>query len=318
MSAGIPTTMRAAVLDGAGPPDAFHLRTVEVPRLTRNHVLIALDYASVGTWDAQARSGAWGTVSPGKILGVDGSGTVATLAADVTGLRVGDRVYAYSYDNPHGGFYAEYASVSAERVWHVPRQLDQKVAGAIPCVALTAQACLDALHLRSGRTLLVYGGSGGVGSLAVWLAAGARGENVVATGRPDAHDYLRRLGAAHAIDPHPSSGVPAIARVAPSGFDAALVTSGGETLAAFLAHLRDGVPFAFPNGVEPAPHADGHRALGADGPMSRPAFEELNRAIGTRTIPLHVESFALADVAAAHRRIEQGHVLGKIVLQIHS
>lgn len=87
-----------------------------VPQLTRNHVILALDYASVGPWDAKQRSGAWGPIKPGTILGADGSGTVVAVAADVTRLRVGDRVYSYSYGNPQGGFYAEYISLPADRV----------------------------------------------------------------------------------------------------------------------------------------------------------------------------------------------------------
>ena len=139
---------------------------------------------------------------------------------------------------------------------------------------------------------------------------------MTATARPDARQYVRRLGAAHAIDPRSPAREGAIKRTAPRGFDQALITADGEDLSAFLAHLKAGAPLAFPNGVEPEPHADGHRALAFDGKMSRMAFKELNKAIGTRTIPLRVQAFSLERVVDAHRRIEQGHVIGKIVLRI--
>jgi NADPH:quinone reductase-like Zn-dependent oxidoreductase len=308
--------MKAAVLDGPGPPEAFRIEQVDVPHLTRNHVIIALDYAGVGIWDAQARTGTWSEVKPGTILGVDGSGTVAAVAGGVNGLHVGDRVYSYSYDNPHGGFYAEYVSVPAERAAHVPAHLYQKIAGAIPCVALTAQSGLDELRVTREQTVLVFGASGGVGSLGVWLGSNARGATVVGAARADAHEYVRKLGAAHAVDPHSGEREGVLRRVAPEGFDDALVTANGETLSPFLQHLKPGAPFAFPNGVEPPPKAEGHRGIAYDGAMTRKAFHELNRAIGERAIPLHVEVFALEEVAAAHRRIEQGHVAGKIVLRI--
>jgi NADPH:quinone reductase len=314
MSSALPKTMRAVVVDGPGPPEALHIEQVPVPHLTPNHVIISLDYASVGSWDAQRRGGAWGEVKPGTIIGLDGSGTIAAAAADVEQLRVGDRVYSCS----DGGFYAEYVSVPADRVARVPQALDQKVAGAIPCVAPTAQSGLEALKARGGQTLLVFGASGGVGSLAVWLASNAIGATVVGTARPDAHEYVRTLGAAYAVDPGSGDREAVMKRIAPEGFDAALVTAGGETLPAFLAHLRPGAPFAYPNGVEPVPHAEGHQGIAFDGDMSRPALERLNRAIGSRTIPLRVEVFPLEDVVAAHRRIEQGHVVGKIVLQIRA
>lgn len=105
-TSALPETMKAAVVEAAGPPNALHIKEVPVPRLSRHHVIIALEYAGLGMWDAAHRSGAWGPIKPGTILGADGSGTVAAVAADVTNFKVGDRVYSYSYGNPSGGFHA--------------------------------------------------------------------------------------------------------------------------------------------------------------------------------------------------------------------
>jgi NADPH:quinone reductase len=317
MTSALPETMKAAVVDAAGPPKTIHIKAVPVPRLSRNHVIIALDYAGLGSWDAAQRSGAWGSVKPGTILGADGSGTVAAVAADVTNFAVGDRVYSYSYHNPTGGFHAEYVSVPADRVGHVPPHLEMKVAGAMPCVALTAQSGLETLKVSKGQSLLVFGGSGGVGSLAVWLANG-RGAIVVGSARPDAQDYVRSLGAAHAIDPTSSEVNAVLKRVAPEGFETAMVTASSDALAVFLSHLKAGAPFAYPNGVEPKPHFSGHAASTFDGEMSRAAIERLNTAIGSRSIPLRVQEFPLKDIVEAHRRIEEGHVTGKIVLRIRA
>ena len=315
MPSALPKTMKAAVLDAAGPPDAIRIREIPTPRLTRGRVIIALDYAGVGIWDAQQRSGAWGATKPGTILGADGSGTVAAVAADVKRLRVGDRVYSYSYGN-RSGFYAEYVSVQAERVERVPAQLAQAVAGAMPCVAVTAHSGLRTLKATSGQTLLVFGASGGVGSLAVWLAHNAIGATVTGTARADARTYLLDLGAAELIDPRAPDREARIQNAARGGFDGAIITANGDALEAFLAHLGPRAPFAFPNGVEPEPKIEGHRGLAFDGKTSRKAFQNLNKAIGSRTIPLRVETFLLKDVAEAHRRIEQGHVIGKLVLRI--
>ena len=309
----LPKMMKAAVIDRPGPAKNIHIKMVPVPKLTRGHVIISLDYAGVGIWDAEERSGNWGAVRRGTILGADGSGIVAAVASDVKRLRVGDRVYSYSYGNPSGGFHAEYVSVPAARVEHVPAQLEQRIAGAMPCVAITARAGLTALKTKRGQDLLVFGASGGVGSLAVWLASNVIGATVTGTARPDAHKYVRRLGAVHVIDPHSPARKSAVARA----FDGALITASGEDLSAFLVHLKVGAPLAFPNGVEPEPHADGHTALAFDGEMPRSAFKELNKAIGSRAIPLRVQVFSLQRAVEAHRRIEQGHVVGKILLRIH-
>lgn len=316
MSAQIPETMKAAVVDEAGPPDVLKIKDVPVPRLQPDGVLIAVDYASVGSWDASQRSGEWDDVKPGTILGADGSGTVVDVGSDVRRLKRGDRVYSYSYGNPDGGFYAEYVSVPADRVEHVPEQLEQKVAGAIPCVGLTAHSGLRTLKTKKEETLLVYGASGGVGSMAVWLAVHAYGASVTGTARPDAHEYLRNLGTAHAVDPHSSEREAVLKRVAADGFDAAFVTANGDELKSLLKHLRSKAPFAYPNGVEPEPKMEGHPALAFDGEMTRDAFERFNRAIGSQTIPIRIEEFTLNDVVEAHRRIERGHVVGKVVLRV--
>ena len=109
-----------------------------------------------------------------------------------------------------------------------------------------------------------------------------------------------------------------IERAAKQGFDAALIAANGDTLPAFLDHLKAKAPFAYPNGVEPKPSRPGHRVLAFDGGMSREAFERLNTAIGPRTIPLRVHTFPFTEVVEAHRRIEQGHVIGKIVLHFEA
>jgi NADPH2:quinone reductase len=316
MTSNLPEMMKAAVADKAGGPDVIHIASVPVPKLTRGHAIIALDYASVGIWDAQQRSGNWGAVKPGTILGVDGSGTVAAVGDGVTHLRVGERVYSYSYAEPSGAFHAEYVSVPADRAERVPEQLDQKVAGAMPCVAMTAQAGLRVLKTKRGELLLVFGASGGVGSLAVWLAANAIGATVVGAGRPEAHAYLRTLGATHAIDPRSPRRDVVIKEIAPNGFDAVLATANGDDLPAFLSQLRPHAPIAYPNGVEPEVHIEAHPSLPFDGGMSREDFERLNEAIGTRSMPLRVEEFPLDRAVDAHRRIERGRVEGKIVLRI--
>jgi NADPH:quinone reductase len=292
--------MKAAVLDKAGPPEAFHIRDVPVPQLDPGHVLVALDYASVGIWDAKQRTGEWGAVKPGTILGADGSGVVAAVAPDVTRLRAGERVYSYSYES---GFYAEYISLDADRVERVPEQLSQQIAGAMPCVALTAHSGIQSLKIQRGQTLLVFGATGGVGSFAVWLAAHENEATVIGTARPDVYEYLRSLGGEPAVD-------------SSEGFDAILATANGNALRAFASRAKPNAPIAYPNGVEPEPKFDGHPAVPFDGKMTRDAFESLNKAIGDRTIPLHVEEFPFDRIVDAHRRIDQGHVEGKIVLRI--
>jgi NADPH:quinone reductase len=314
-SSTIPKVMKAAVVDKAGPPEAIHIQEVPIPALPSNHVLTALEYAGVGIWDAEQRAGSWGSVKPGTIMGADGSGTIAAVGSHVTRFHAGDRVYSYSYGNGSGGFYAQYVSVPADRVAPVPAHLEMKIAGGMPCIALTAQSGLETLKATRGQNLFVFGASGGVGSCAVWLAS-EKGATVVGTARPDAQEYVRLLGAAHTLDANSTEREGVIKRAAKDGFDAALVTANGDALANFVSHLKPKAPLAFPNGVEPKPRFNGHPVSAFDGAMSHEAFEKLNAAIGTRTLPLRTHVFPFKDVAAAHHRIEEGHVVGKIVLHI--
>jgi NADPH:quinone reductase len=306
--------MKAVVVDGPGPPEAMHVGVVPVPHPAHGHVVIAVDYAGVGIWDAQQRSGAYGHIEEGTILGVDGSGFIASVGSGVTGFEAGDRVYAYRYGSRHG-FYAEFVSVAAEHVSLVPPHLEQQVAGAIPCIALTAQSGLEVLNLSRGDDLFVFGASGGVGSMAVWLG-NQRGAVVTGTARRHLQQYVREIGAKHAIDPRDDDVGRTLKRVSPDGFDAALVTANPPDLGEFLAHLKPEAPFAYPNGVEPEPRYPDHRGIGFDGESSEAAFKRLNKAIGTHPIPIRVEEFLLDDVVRAHHRIEERHVVGKIVLRV--
>src|SRR5690349_18170581 len=100
----IPAEMEAAVIDEFGPPSVLKLRAVPVPRPGPQEVLIAVHAAGVGIWDAKIRDGTWAedAVRFPLILGTDGAGVIAEVGERVRRLHLGDRVWAYSYDNPKG------------------------------------------------------------------------------------------------------------------------------------------------------------------------------------------------------------------------
>ena len=126
---------------------------------------------------------------------------VAAKGARVRRFTVGDRVWAYSYANPKGGFYAEFVAVKAREAGRVPKHLDLLQAGAAPTTGLTAlQGIDDKLCLRDGETLLVYGASGAVGTLAVQFAK-RRGARVIGTATGgQAMSLVRKLGADEVFD----------------------------------------------------------------------------------------------------------------------
>ena len=320
----IPATMRAAAIDRFGGPEVLSIHTLPVPEPNAKEVLIALDAAGVGTWDAGQRDGEWaeGDEQFPLILGLDGAGTVVAVGARVDRVAIGDYVYSYSFSNPKGGYYAEYVAVSAAKVARVPDALGANgaiSAAAMPALGLTAlQGVDDALELEDGETVIVHGASGNVGMLAVQFAK-QRGARVLATasGR-DGVEFVRRLGADEVIDGRSDDIGRAAKRFAPDGIDAVLAFVGGHELTGCLDTLRRRGRVAYPNGIEPAPRKRrGLRVKAYDAEAGAREFERLGRAIESAhpQIPI-AEVFTLEDAAKAHERLERGHVLGRIVLRI--
>lgn len=318
----IPRTMEASAIDHFGPPEVLILHVLPVPTIDTGEVLIALDTAGVGPWDADIREGWYPSDKPRfpLVLGVDGAGVVAAVGSRVRRLNVGDKVYSYSWANPKGGFYAEYVAVAAEKVAHIPKRLDLEHAGAIATTGLTALQGIDgALHLKKGESIIIHGGSGGVGTLASQFAK-LRGARVLATGSGlEGVELVREMGADVAIDGKHEDIAEAARRFAPSGVDAILALVGGDALERALDALRRDGRLAYPNGIEPEPEKRRDvKFIPYDAVSGIREFERLNRAVESAKLKVPIaEAFDLVNAAKAHRRLAEGHILGKIVLRIH-
>ncbi|MBV8784385.1 MAG: NADP-dependent oxidoreductase [Gammaproteobacteria bacterium] len=313
--------MQAAAMDHAGGPEVVTLHTLPVPQPATDEVLIAVHTAGVGIWDTGLRRHPE-EITHSKmplVLGTDGAGTVVAVGTSVARFKVGDKVYAYSWDNPQGGFYAEYVAVPAERVGPVPKNLDLTQAGAIATTGLTAlQGVDDALHVQRGQTLLVHGAAGGVGTLSVQFAK-ARGARVLATASgEDELALVRELGADAVVDGRAGDILAAARQFAPQGVDAVLAFAGGESFERCLDALRPGGRAAYPRGVHPPQPRAGLTVIDYDAVPGPKEYAQLNAAIEAQPLRVPIAAqFALADAAKAHERIEAGHVLGKIVIHIH-
>jgi NADPH:quinone reductase len=322
MTGTIPETMQAAALDGFGGSDRITLQTVPVPELGETDVLIRVEAAGVGSWDAQEREGqydaAFGFESTFPyILGWDGAGTVAAVGERVTRFAVGDRVYAASMPLPRGGFYAEYAVVEEDHVAHVPRSLTIEQAAAMPWDALTALSGLEVLDLKPGATLMVFGASGGIGHMAVQFAKRMGARVLAVASGEDGVALANRLGADAAVDGRREDVVAAAGDFAPESLDAALVTAGGEAVDRALATIRDGARVASPYGVVPEPRVPpGRQLIRYNGERDAAATNRLNHLIETGPFEVHVaRTFGLDQAPEAHRALEQ-HYLGKLALRL--
>ena len=317
-----PAEMKAAAIDELGPPSVLELRDVPVPRPGPHEVLVAVHAAGVGTWDAKIRDGTWAEdeVHGPKILGTDGAGVIAEVGERVRRLSVGDRVWAYEFDNPKGGFYAEYAVVDMDHVGALPSRLTMQQAGAGAATGLTAlQGCVDHLELRRGETVMIFGASGAVGTLAVQFAARYRRARVIAIASGSvARVLLEKLGAEVVIDGRRRDALDRIKEAAPDGLDAILALAGSRVLNASIDLVKPRGRVAFPNGVEPPPRRRKRvRVIGYDADASPTAFAQLARAVDAAelTVPI-AKRFPLAKAAKAHALVERGHVVGRVVLRI--
>jgi NADPH:quinone reductase len=319
----VPRTMFAAAIDRFGGPEVITGHALPVPPLDPDEVMIAVDTAGVGRWDADVREGFYAPRKPHfpLVLGYDGSGIVAAVGSRVRRLKVGEEVYSYNWENPKGGFYAEYVAVPADKVAPIPKRLDLRHAGAIAITGLTAlQGIDDALKLKKGETIIIHGASGGVGTLAVQFAR-LRGARVFATAsRQEGVELVREMGAHVVVDGKRIDIDDQARRFAPDGVDAILALVGGDALEKCLNVLRPGGRLAHPNGIEPAPKKRrGTDLIRYDGISGVREFERLNAAVHAAKLKVPIaECYSLAHAHKAHERLAEGHVVGKIILAIHA
>src|ERR1044072_1280975 len=250
----IPATMKAAAIDQGGGPEVLTLHTLPVPSAAANEVLIAMHSASAWIWDLEIRKSLVYINKPRfpYTLGSDGAGVVAAVGPGVTRFKVGDAVYGYCWDNPKGGFYAEYVAASQDCISKLPKGMSLEAAGALGASGLTALSGIDrALNIQRGQTLIIHGASGAVGTLAPQIAK-VRGARVLATASGEEGIALvRRLGADAVVDGRNGDVTAAAHAFAPEGVDAVLALAGGDALEKCLAALRSGGRVALPRGAGP-------------------------------------------------------------------
>lgn len=317
------SAMRAIVLHRFGGPSELELARVPVPVPGPEDVLVQIDVAGVGEWDAFEREGGYASALPEGprfpyILGSEGAGRVVRVGERVQNLAPGDRVYAVSFLNPTGGFYAEYACVPAPLVSRLPAGLDVEQAAVMGGVASTALRGLeDMLQLARGESLLVFGASGGVGHAAVQLARSMGARVFAVASGADGVALVQSLGADGVVNGH-EPGVSAAAReFAPRGFDAVLIAGSSPIAPELIDLVRRGGRVAYPNGVRPVPEPRTTIAVRPfNGEPDPDLIRRLEARIAAGPFRAHVaQTFALEQAAQAHEALER-HYLGKLALRI--
>jgi NADPH:quinone reductase len=325
MSINIPKTMQAIAIDQFGGVDKLKLRTLPVPTIDADEVLVRLEYADVAVWDPAERQGylddivkqitGQSTKFP-LILGSEGAGTVAAVGASVTNVKVGDRVYASPFLNPKGGSYAEYLAVKSDVVSEIPGKLTVEQAAVMPGDAGTALRGLDdVLKVRAGESVLIFGAGGGLGHLAVQIAKRMGTRVLAVASGDDGVSLAKKIGADVAVNGRKEDVVAAARGFAPAGIDAILLTAGGEAAEKALTTLKPGGRAAHPHGVMPEPKHPAVKVEAYDGNIDGELIGRLNRYIDDAFIVNIAKTFPLEKAADAHRFLGE-HYLGKVALKI--
>ena len=306
--------MLAVQFDRFGSPEVLAVGRAADPHAGPGEVRVAVAAAGVGPVDLSLRAG----TSPSRdklalphIPGVDAAGAVDEVGPGVAGVAVGDPVFGSVDIARLGGASAQFAVLA---FWAAkPGSMSMTEAGAAGSSIETATRALDLLGLAEGATLLVDGAAGGVGSVAVQLAA-ARGARVIATGRPASHDFLARLGA------QPVSYGPGLAgRVRDLGpVDLALDVAGAGSLDELVAITGDAARVVtladFTGPARGVRLSLGQYGGQPDGRHGLAVAAELSRQ-GRFQVPVRAV-FPAARAAAAHAAAAAGPQLGKVVLDV--
>ena len=306
--------MKAVVAHEYGAPEILKFEEVPPPKPQDDEALVRVIASGVNPADPLTLSGKyareWGTNLP-LIPGYEIAGIIEKTGVKFTSLKPGDAVYGYP---TFGGGWAEYVVVKEREVAPKPKSLSFAEAAAVPMGALTAwQALVDVAQLHAGQTILIHGGSGGVGSFAIQIAK-VRGARVIATASTANQDLLRQLGADVAID-YTKQKFEEIAK----DVDCVLDPVGKDTLARSYAVLKKGGIILALVG-QPDPEELKKHEIRAAGIWVKPNpkdLSEIAQLIDAGKIkPIVSQIRPLSEAIAAEQQAETHHTRGKVVLRI--
>jgi len=267
--------------------------------------------AGVGPWDVKLISGALGAPPLPYIPGFEVAGVVESVG-DGVDVQPGDQVYA----NLAGGGFADRALVSVDHLAHKPDGLSfEEAAGLVVGGGTAYEGLVDRGGLQAGETVLITAAAGGVGSVAVQIAA-AVGARPLGVAGPRNHDYLLGLGASDAFDYHATDWVQQVLAAVPGGVDVLFDGAGGETRDRAVGAVREGGRAEFllgpPTQLERGIKGD---TFGVD--VTRQRLEALGRLVDAGKLRPQIEAvIPFEQVREALERVAGGHTRGKIVLQI--
>ena len=308
--------MKAVVVNEWGGPEVLKYQDAPRPEPKDDEILVRVIAAAVNPVDTYVRQGMFakrGMDNRPAILGYDIAGVVEKTGAAIKRFKKGDAVYCY-LSVMRGGGYAEFAVAKDSESALKPKNISFEEAAAVPLAATTAwQALIDTANLQKGQSVLIHGGSGGVGSFAIQIAK-ARGAKVIATASTEHQSTLKQLGVDQAIDYTSTKFEDVVKDV-----DVVLNCVRADALGrSYGVAKKGGVIVSItdePDQTECAKHGLRCSRLGAHPDAN--VLEELTKLIEAGKMKSIVsQTFPLAEASKAHQQIETHHTLGKIVLKV--
>ena len=307
--------MRAIVIRAYGGPEVMKLENVARPQPADDEVLIRVIAASINPVDVAIRKGYLAKLVGNfpLILGMDAAGIVEKIGSKITKYKVGDPVFTFFALKGEGG-YAEFVTAKEDELAPKPGSVNfGQAAGAGAAGATAWEALIDTANLRAGQAVLIHGGSGGVGHLAIQIAK-AKGAKVFATASTANQEFLRQMGADIAID-YTRTKFEDVAK----DVDVVLDTVGRDTLErSYGVVKKGGIIVSIVDEPKPAAlEAHGIRGVTLRCTPKAGVLEELSKLMEAKTLtPVISQTFPMTQVVQAQDQIATGHTRGKIVLNV--
>jgi NADPH:quinone reductase-like Zn-dependent oxidoreductase len=305
--------MKAVYIEQFGGPEVVKCGDLPDPAAAAGQIVVDAFAASVNGADWKVRAGHYGKAAFPLVLGRDFSGVVSAVGEGVADLRVGDEVFGV-LEAGREGAYAEKIAIGAAIVAKKPSGLSHADAAALALTGLTALCSVeDSLKLKSGETILIQGGAGGVASFAIQLAKHL-GARVITTASAANLSYLRDLGADQVIDYNATDFTKVV-----SNCDAVFDTVGGDVATRSFAVLKPGGRAAFiASGAKaPTPERGDVTALRPAVGRDRPHLDRVAALYQAGVIrPPEVRLYQLSEAVEALRVSEARHFRGKLVFKV--
>ncbi len=308
--------MKVAQISKFGGPEVIEIADIEKPKPGKGQVLVKVYASSINPVDYKIRQGMMPDTKFPFTLGSDIAGVITEIGEGVEGFAVGNKVYGQGIVLAGAsGAFAEFAAVNANNIAKIPDNIDFNQAAAVVLTGCSAvQALLEHMQLKAGQKVLIHGGAGGIGTMAIQIAKSI-GAYVATTATSDGLDFVKKLGADELID-YKTQNFEEVLK----DYDAVFDTVGGETYRKSFKVLKN-------RGIIVSMVAQDEKKLAeqygviAISQWTKVNIENLNKLskfIKKGVVKPYIDKvYAFDKIKEAFEEQEKGEVLGKIVIVIH-